>query len=262
MRWLDFLCSFRETLGYLFWSWGGGVVPASDLPCMAHFWDDRMYPSTTRVRRTLNFWRRWKLTRLESDAVFTAYKKGDIVDVGGAEGWYAILFAPKLEGKMLLFEPDRKRVAKLQSNLNSLIRTWPEKDFILIPFACSDNPKVSMSHNDAGQFSVAQSSNQKPAFAAISLDQIVELFQLKPSFIKIDVEGHEMNVLRSGQKLLRHLQPTLMVEMHGEELQNEVHAFLKTFGYQEEPIFEDGGILRSLFRTSLDPLRSPRLPEV
>lgn len=41
-----------------------------------------------------------------------------------------------------------------------------------------------------------------------------------------------------------------MVEMHGEELQQEVRAFLKTFGYQEEPSFEDGGILRSLFRTS------------
>ena len=88
-------------LGYLFWSLGVGVMPASDPPCVAHFWDDRMYPSTTRVRRTLNFWRRWKLTRLESDAVFKAYNKGDIVDVGGAEGWYAILLAPKLEGKML-----------------------------------------------------------------------------------------------------------------------------------------------------------------
>ena len=250
MRWFDFFRSFREMLGYLSWSFGFGVMPTSDPSCMAHFWDDRMYPSTTRVRRTLNFWRRWKLTRLESDAVFKAYNKGDIVDVGGAEGWYAILLAPKLEGKMLLFEPDKKRVAELQSNLNSLTRTWPEKDFILIPFACSDNPNISMAQNEAGQLSVAQGSNQTPAFAAISLDQIVELFQLSPSFIKIDVEGHEMSVLRSGQKLLRHLQSTLMVEMHGEELQQEVRAFLKAFGYQEEPIFEDGGILRSLFRTS------------
>ena len=250
MRWLDFLCSFRETLGYLSWSWGVGVVPVSDPPCMAHFWDDRIYPSTIRVRRTLDFWRRWKLTRLESDAVFKAYNKGDIVDVGGAEGWYAILLAPKLEGKMLLFEPDKKRVAELQSNLNSLTRTWPEKDFILIPFACSDNPNISMAQNEAGQLSVAQGSNKKPAFAAISLDQIVELFQLRPSFIKIDVEGHEMNVLQSGRKLLHDLRPTLMVEMHGTELQQQVCTFLKTFGYQEEPIFEDGGILRSLFRTS------------
>jgi len=168
--------------------------------------------------------------------------------VGAAEGWYAILLAPKLEGKMLLFEPDKKRIAELQSNLNSLTRTWPEKDFILIPFACSDNPKVSRAQNDAGQFSVAESPNQNPSFAAISLDQIVELFQLRPSFIKIDVEGHEMNVLRSGQKLLRNLQPILMVEMHGIELQQKVRNFLSAFAYKEVPIFEDGGILRSLFK--------------
>jgi len=261
-------------LGYLFWSCGVGLMPASDPSCIAHFWDGRFYPSTIRVRRTLAFWRRWKLTRLESDAVFTTYNKGDIVDVGAAEGWYAILLAPKLEGKMLLFEPDKKRAAELQSNLSSLTRTWPEKDFILIPFACSDNPKISMAQSEAGQLSVAQNSNKKPAFAAISLDQIVELFQLSPGFIKIDVEGHEMSVLRSGQKLLRHLQPTLMVEMHGEQLQQEVRAFLKTFGYQEDPIFEDRGILRSLFRTSSErlthgqpkdsrePLRSHYLPEL
>ena len=248
MRWLDFLLSLREMIGYFFWSWGVGVMPASDPSCIAHFWDDRFYPSTIRVRRTLAFWKRWKLTRLESDAVFTAYNKGDVLDVGAAEGWYAILLAPKLEGKMLLFEPDKKRIAELQSNLNSLTRTWPEKDFILIPCACSDNPKVSRTQNDAGQFSVAESPNQNPSFAAISLDQIVELFQLRPSFIKIDVEGHEMNVLRSGQKLLRNLQPILMVEMHGIELQQQVRNFLSAFAYKEEPIFEDGGILRSLFK--------------
>jgi FkbM family methyltransferase len=248
MRWFDFFCSFRETLGYLSWSWGVGVMPASDPPSMAHFWDNRMYPSTTRVRRTLDFWRRWPLTRLESNAVYSVYDKGDIVDVGAAEGWYAILFAPKLKGKMLLFEPDKKRIPELQSNLNSLIRTWPEKDFILMPFACSDNPKVPMAQNDAGQFSVAESPNQNPSFAAVSLDQIVELFQLRPSFIKIDVEGHEMNVLRSGQKLLRNLQPILMVEMHGIELQQQVRNFLSALAYKEETIFEDGGILRSLFK--------------
>jgi len=247
-RWRDFLCSFRETFNYLAWSLGLGVVPASDPACRARFWDGRTYSSTVRIRQTLSYWKRWELTRLESDVVYKAYTKGDVIDVGSAEGWYAILFAPRLNGKMLLLEPDMKRIPELQSHLNSLFRTWPDKHFILIPLACSDYPRVSMAQNDADQFSVAQPPKGSPSLAAVSLDQVVELFQLSPSFIKIDVEGHEMNVLRSGQKLLQDLRPTLMVEMHGEELQRQVRAFLRTFGYQEERIFEDGGILRSLFR--------------
>jgi len=248
MRWRDFLCSFGETFKYLLWSLGLGEVPASDPVCRARFWDGQTYSSTIRVRRTLSFWRRWELTCLESDVVYKAYTKGDVIDVGSAEGWYAILFAPKLSGKMLLLEPDIKRIPELQLHLNSLFRTWPNKQFILIPLASSDCPRVSMAQSDANQFSVSQTPEGSSSLTAVSLDQIVEVFQLSPSFVKIDVEGHEMNVLRSGQKLLQEFRPTLMVEMHGEQLQHQVRVLLKTFGYQEEPIFEDAGILRSLFR--------------
>ncbi len=61
-------------------------------------------------------------------------------------------------------------------------------------------------------------------------------------FIKIDVEGAELSVLRSGIQTLQRLSPTLLIEVHdyalpafGESTES-VYAFLKEHGYAIEQI--------------------------
>lgn len=55
-------------------------------------------------------------------------------------------------------------------------------------------------------------------------------------FIKLDVEGMELDVLRSGKGLLSALKPILLVETHKEnQRQNlQIHEYLQKFGYQNE----------------------------
>ncbi len=52
-----------------------------------------------------------------------------------------------------------------------------------------------------------------------------------PGFIKIDVDGAEMDVLQSGKELLAARQSSVLVETHSPELEVDCNAFLKAAGY-------------------------------
>src|SRR5262245_50733883 len=53
-------------------------------------------------------------------------------------------------------------------------------------------------------------------------------------FIKIDVEGGELDVLRSGMTLLANARPALLVETHSIELEHDCMALLDEFQYRSE----------------------------
>lgn len=52
----------------------------------------------------------------------------------------------------------------------------------------------------------------------------------KVVFVKIDVEGHELEVLKSGENLLRRQRPELCIEILKHD-QSEVFAYLESLGY-------------------------------
>jgi FkbM family methyltransferase len=49
-----------------------------------------------------------------------------------------------------------------------------------------------------------------------TLDELCRHLDIRPDFIKIDVEGHELEVLRGGSNLLASLHPALLIEVKGE----------------------------------------------
>ena len=55
--------------------------------------------------------------------------------------------------------------------------------------------------------------------------------ETKPSLIKVDVEGHELQVLRGGQECLQNHKPVLIVESFPPK-QEEVLCFLSALGYE------------------------------
>jgi FkbM family methyltransferase len=52
-----------------------------------------------------------------------------------------------------------------------------------------------------------------------------------PDVVKMDIEGAEVLALRGATKVLQR-KPTLLVEVHSEELSREFYALLATFGYR------------------------------
>jgi Methyltransferase FkbM domain len=60
-----------------------------------------------------------------------------------------------------------------------------------------------------------------------------------PQFVKIDVEGWELEVLRGARKLLEQYHPDLFLEMHGETMNEkrrkvaEIVDYLDSMGYRQ-----------------------------
>jgi len=59
----------------------------------------------------------------------------------------------------------------------------------------------------------------------------VDSLGFKPFFIKIDVEGHEIHVLKGAEKTLRTSKPILLIEIANHESYQDVLSFLTEIGY-------------------------------
>lgn len=78
--------------------------------------------------------------------------------------------------------------------------------------------------------------------------QALDSFLLKPDFIKMDVQGHELAVLEGGEQMIRRNLPILLLESATDEIAN----LLISWGYQEYfkagPLLQPGrGGLNSFF---------------
>ena len=57
-----------------------------------------------------------------------------------------------------------------------------------------------------------------------SLDELMPMLSNCPSFVKIDVEGMEMEVLKGGRELIRRCRPVLHIENNCKKDSKEVRA--------------------------------------
>lgn len=62
----------------------------------------------------------------------------------------------------------------------------------------------------------------------------LDSFNLSPSLIKIDVEGHELAVLQGSVETISRCSPILYVEDDRPELRYELRKFIKSLGYKIE----------------------------
>jgi hypothetical protein len=53
-----------------------------------------------------------------------------------------------------------------------------------------------------------------------------------PDFIKLDIEGGELEALRSAERILSDRHPALVVEVHAEQLERDTGALLMGYGYR------------------------------
>jgi len=68
--------------------------------------------------------------------------------------------------------------------------------------------------------------------ADLGLDEWAYNEGFVPDFIKIDIEGAELDALRSAERILRERHPALIVEVHSEDLEREAGGLLLNSGYR------------------------------
>lgn len=175
----------------------------------------------------------WHGKRREKETILSFLeiipKGGGVMEIGGHIGYFTLIYSYLVgeTGRIWVFEPGKNNLPYIRKNIAQL------RNITLIEKAVSDSEGVVnfYTENLTGQnnsilpdYSVFDKNLQNSGVAEIKRQiEVVEsttidAFWLKEAcpkihFIKIDVEGAELNVLRGGSKLLSELKPVLMVEV-------------------------------------------------
>ncbi len=182
-------------------------------------------------------------------------KKLESIDVGVYRGVYSYQMS-KLSTHVHSFEPNPLIYPYLEKNLKRII-----SNMTLYNMALSDKseivdlkvPKrfkvlIKKNYEEAFKLGLAtihkENSLGKNQFSmfkvkAEKLDNIIQ--NRKIGFIKIDVEGHEKNVLIGSEMIIKKYKPNLLVEIeerHTNEKIENIIGFINDFGYKS--FFSDG----------------------
>lgn len=166
-----------------------------------------------------------------------------IFDVGANKGQMMLLFARLVgpEGRVVSFEPAPAEFRCLERNvrLNALDQVTT------VQAAASDAPGDLVFMYDAANPTQGKLRDVEPSYTvtgavpvsvpARPLDEFLDQ-GLRPDLIKIDVEGAGLRVLRGAARILEHVGPRILIELHGPEEQAAVRDELLTRGYVAETL--------------------------
>ena len=174
------------------------------------------------------------------------------IDAGANMGNHSLEFS-KLFKHVIAFEPNPEVLPLLTINLRQTINTE------IAPLALSNSSKVKMllvDHVNSGRTCIE--NNSKKAHKTIpirctKLDDYLGTKRRKVNFIKIDVEGHETELLQGALKTLNEGSPVVMLEVLSEDIENgeakslislKVAAITSSFMSVANPL---GGLLLKMF---------------
>jgi FkbM family methyltransferase len=179
-------------------------------------------------------------TRNELAMVLDHVKEGDVlVDIGAHIGTFAIPCARKLgpKGKLLAIEGCPHNYARLEKNiaangLTDRVRTV----CTVVGDGFQRVHRVDVDGNTGAGFYVLDSGSEQATIDACGLMHTHGFG--RPDFVKIDIEGMELLVLRSIAPIIAECRPTLYIEVCTSQLsrygQSVAHLddFLRSFGYR------------------------------
>jgi FkbM family methyltransferase len=194
-----------------------------------------------------------------------------IYDVGANIGFYSLIFSKLVggSGQVHSFEPSRREFLSLAENvkLNCMNNVFLNQ---LAVSNCSGTSEMTVFNNQTfgayntlgrpNHHKVLKENARKEVVRTITLDNYYAMCRgLKPSIIKIDVEGAELSVLSGGKNLLcANDAPVLVLEICDETLEglgnfrNEVNELLKEYSYNCFSLNPNGTLAHFDEKTSLN----------
>ena len=171
-------------------------------------------------------------------------------DIGANIGLYSWSAVAQRVGQVFLFEPDLNNCRLLLKT----IRDNAIKGSCVIPMAMSSQIGMASFYPDAASGATGSlkdnSGNGASLHSAygmgmatmvptIMLDAFVELAEGKRTFVKIDVEGAEMDVITGGMNFIERVKPIIMME----SFDRAAVAKLEALGYSSKALGENHNYL-------------------
>jgi len=164
------------------------------------------------------------------------------IDVGANFGLYSIVLNNETALQTTYaFEPVTRNyyqmcgnifINQLESRITPIQKALSDTNDTLTIHVDPHSTGVSrLSLNDSGRDNRVFS--QRERIQCVTLDSHLNLSEEKV-FIKIDVEGHEINALKGMTNTLRNNKAALQIEAFGDERLNQLHAFFAPLGYNYE----------------------------
>jgi FkbM family methyltransferase len=163
-----------------------------------------------------------------------------LLDIGAAEGIYAAAFCALTGRSAWAFEPSPDKFA----NLEDLRRLNPDLAIksVNLGLDAHSGQRAFSRHSDGQMSGVSSSSEGAETLPVTSVDEFVEEQGLAPDFVKIDVEGMELDVLRGGQRTFQEFVQTIILEVHYDALARrgqstpDVQLVLERYGFGLESL--------------------------
>ena len=161
---------------------------------------------------------------------YKKYKPEYFLDIGAHGGLYSIILKnkfPKLN--VWAFEPDRQNRYQLYGNL--FLNNF-EREIEVYNFGLSNNNKEVafgiVKDGNRGGKKIVESGELK-----INVKPLDEVFleKSKICFVKIDVEGHELDVIKGSKKFLKNNFCLIQVEISHEDSLREFDIVMNRLGY-------------------------------
>ena len=195
-----------------------------------------------RLGRASNVWASGRVEALVQRALRDLVRPGDtFFDVGANVGFFTILGARLVgpSGSVVAFEPQPESREALLSNiaLNGF------SNVLVDPRAISSSSGTAVLdwHNPPTARLVGGSqhrTNRSVSVDTTSIDEfLIEHPSLAPEVVKIDVEGHEIAVIRGMRRTLAEHGPVILCEMH--RTNRDLASELASVGYRMRVLEKD-----------------------
>jgi FkbM family methyltransferase len=180
----------------------------------------------------------WASGRMEPSVQRTLraiIEPGDVFfDVGANVGFFTILGARLVgeSGSVVAFEPEPENLAALRDNVN--LNAF--SNVVVVESAVSSSSgtaQLHVLHRATARLLPAGDEVERKGSRVVTTsidDFLAEHPELEPDVVKIDVEGHEAEVIRGMRETLARLRPTVLCELHRTNL--EVAAAFDEAGYR------------------------------
>ena len=232
----------------------------NQIPMKVSLWNKKSYSFNFRIYKMLKLWNQGSLKE-ESDFAYEHYNGGDFIDVGSFSCFYSFLLSPKAQDNdnFISCEPDPKIRSDALDNLSILKKNFQKINYSLITDPVGNEQNVGIAHDQWGhpcyldlkKIEIEKRKNIK-ILKSSSVDKLVDEMSLKPTFIKIDTEGSELDILEGMKKTIKNYKPKILLEKHPTMIPKtisieNIDSYLKDNNYKPKMINKNDLAIREIW---------------